>query len=283
MADQGNRFYKYPSAVFHGLAYAELATCVLLLAQKLMSEKSVWKTPIFIVCVLSVLVNMMNLGLYGEIMFELITYHGAATSVYDVCTNIIIFSLQIPVILNHIVILIRMDAFTDRKSVQFMVISGLAVIHLFAVIGSYVFGSMSFTEKLFYESKAYRPFILCSGLAILLDSTINVLSTVLFVKAIGKLFSVPTRQLILEIMYNHQGGRWIVVILSSIFFAFALIYTLIAGGANNVIATAYHVTPWANFLVLCTFIQFSYVTTKQVLKTHTVASRFKSNASSSAD
>ncbi|KAI8904859.1 hypothetical protein EDD86DRAFT_76686 [Gorgonomyces haynaldii] len=271
----GASYYLYPSAIFHGLAVHELTQCVMQLVSKLIQDRNAYKMPIFYVSVLAVIANIINLvGFMATLQF-LITPSGRTYTdpYYMRLLTMCVFTVQIPMILNHAVILLRTISFHKLKSKEFIGISLFAIVHLLAAVVSMVFGFLSTRRTDFYNDKQYYPaFVLFGGVAIFADACINIVSSILFIFTIGNALHVPRKELFYEMMMNNHGFRWVLVVLVNTYVLFSVLYTVISTtGGNNYIATAYHVLPFSNFLILFCFLQVSYQAARDLVIKHTMA------------
>ncbi|KAI8904858.1 hypothetical protein EDD86DRAFT_212941 [Gorgonomyces haynaldii] len=271
--------YLYPSAVFHGLAFHELMSCSYLLLSKAMSSEGakVVKTPIFIVSTIALILNTLNLFVFVGILDELVSPPSVFNKVYDTLLRVAVFSNQLPVLLNHCVIMIRMSTFEKWRSPKFMTVLLLVVLHLMATVMTMSYGFIVTQRSDFYNHKLYNYFILFSGLGLLLDAIINVVASFFFLHTIGSALEMTRNEMFKEMVFNHDLGRWMLIVGVNLFYVYTCVYTITIGN-SNIVATAYHVAPYSNFLVLYTFLEGSYVSAKSMVQRHTMANKTSTNS-----
>ncbi|KAI8904860.1 hypothetical protein EDD86DRAFT_212944 [Gorgonomyces haynaldii] len=144
-------FYLYPSAVFHGLAVHEFASCAYLLFKRLSDDFKVIKTPLFYLSCLALIANVIDLVAYSLALQFLIIPKSLAeySSPYYVrVLNMCVFAYQIPQLFNHAVILLRILGVHEQKSGQFLFLAFLAISHLLVVLIAWFYGYIATQRSL---------------------------------------------------------------------------------------------------------------------------------------
>ncbi|KAI8904861.1 hypothetical protein EDD86DRAFT_278028 [Gorgonomyces haynaldii] len=280
---QPSGLYLYPSAVFHGMAIKELFAIVYLMCRKYSQDRRVIKTPIFYTSLIALFLNLVDLLVFGASLQYIITPFlpdGYLSLYYTSILKAAVFVTQLPLIMNHTVILVRVVGIHTMKSKEFYFLSIMSVIHLMGAILMWFYGFLSVRRSDFFNSPEYTAFTLFAGICVVLDAIINVSAAILFLSMIGKALNVPTSQIMREMMFKHDGAKWILLILLNLYMTYTVILTLFIG-PNEWVTVSYHIGPFANFVTLYLFLECSYVAAKDIVQTHTTAMSFNKSSNMS--
>ncbi|KAI8908350.1 hypothetical protein EDD86DRAFT_247541 [Gorgonomyces haynaldii] len=264
-----NRFnpYLYNASVFHGVGLQEAACCLYLLLSKGLSDRKVTKTPIFVLSSIAFIVICVE---HGLIMFmgqflqnpppEDATDPGWIRYRYALQTMATI--LNTPKVCVHMVILLRIVAFNERKSPIFISVASLVAVFCCVFVVNAYLAVITTGQFHFFNAPTYKFWLFTTGICMALDAVINITAAIVFLKHIASVLKIPSAVLFRTIMVRHDGMRWLTLIGVNVYFVIAVIW----GVAVSDVST------FGMFIGLYTFLESSYVAAKQILEENTMAS-----------
>ncbi|KAI8909835.1 hypothetical protein EDD86DRAFT_247170 [Gorgonomyces haynaldii] len=264
--------YKLPGQVFQGAGIAEFLCCIMLMSRKYSSDPKVVKTAIFQVAMLAMLFAILTLISYMASMVMLIWLmpdNDPRWPTYYFFTIPVECLGSLTAFFMHVMMLIRLKAFSGTKSKRFIILTSLTGVHLIVgAVSAYLGIQVRLLRADFWLGPQYKIWILLAGMTVLIDAVLNITSAYFFLSHICNALNVSGREMVKEVLIHHDGARWIALVLTNI----NLIFTL-TGVSTNHIATVYHTIPLQYFLAIYCFLESSYFAAKDIMTKHSMGTR----------
>ncbi|KAI8914321.1 hypothetical protein EDD86DRAFT_199034 [Gorgonomyces haynaldii] len=249
--------------LFHGMTIHESCNCFMLLFSKLLSDNRSFRKPIWVLSLFVVLTNLVYVFSYTA--FYLFPEGGINQSV---SLAVIVFSGQIPVLLTHAVVMIRMTMIIRTRSKTFIVTSILIILHVICVMSIYYFGYLSISGPQFFSlSPHYGKLLASIGLELILDCAVTMISAIVFIHRIAKGLNIRTIDLVSFLGMKHDGPRWASILIVHLFFILVIAASLL-GESGYLSSVGYSMKPWSIAVVIYAFLESSYVSAQAVMETY---------------
>ncbi|KAI8904884.1 hypothetical protein EDD86DRAFT_212999 [Gorgonomyces haynaldii] len=236
--------YLFLSTVFHGISYCEASCCVALLLSKLLTDNTALKKPVFYLSCLSLAVNLVTQGAVTHAVSFLIHEPEESASdprwqAYYKATQLIAVTARMPELFTHIVILLRMSAFAESKTIGSAILTGMIVIHGLCYIPTVIFGYMTMSQPAFYLAPTYWLWMITSGVCLLTHAAISIMAAVLFLGRIAAVMQIPPSEIMRSIMLRHEGLRWIILICMNVYYIFAVAWSVLVSSSAQLVGISY--------------------------------------------
>ncbi|KAI8913459.1 hypothetical protein EDD86DRAFT_262454 [Gorgonomyces haynaldii] len=253
------------SMIFNGVGLHEACGCAFILISKLLADYKVWKTPIFYMSLISLIVNTIDAPPETLDSPHWQSYY-TALKLYTCIVNL-------PQVFTHCVILLRLRGFTDTRSKSFVSIGILVGLHALVYAANVYLGITVTQTQIFYQAPLYPIWIMSNGLCVVLDAIINIVASILFVLQIANALNIPQNQIFSIMMLRHDGLRWLTIIGMNCYFVTSVLYAVLINSTAKLVSVSYHAAPFGMYVVLYTFLECSYVAARTIIEEHSLAKK----------
>ncbi|KAI8907242.1 hypothetical protein EDD86DRAFT_209101 [Gorgonomyces haynaldii] len=267
MSTPDSRAWIYASAVLHGVAYHEWFSCLTMLLSKLTLDRNQIKRPVFLLSCVVMLTSILQLASLSNILDWFASpfpINGdvtlpVASSWYS---NVSSFSYSITMISDILIILllcVRLHGVFGWESSVFRAFVGVSAIGIVLHVVNLVIGVMVYsTGFLFASHSLFRSFTSIHCAVYFIDAALNFVGSLTFLWKLSEVLGLKSIKLGLEIIGNHDGPRYLIVIALNIFVIICVAYNAARLVQSDVSATAYHAGPWQVLVEMYVFLESSF-------------------------
>ncbi|KAK5664559.1 hypothetical protein QVD99_008621 [Batrachochytrium dendrobatidis] len=251
----------------------------------ILAKRNAWRTPLLRLAIITWLFIMVYLSLYITLVdLRISPYHFDITW-YRIRFIVLLSASSLSAIGLYSLLLIRIRMFFEARSITFIALASLGALTMTsAIVFSLCAGYMVMVfpeEKILIGGDVLQDHTV-SMLAAISHITQGVFSTIcsiLFLYSIANAVGMSSSTFASEMFLNHDGARFLIIIILCSLTAGCQIYNAIRSPDNYVVYLSYYVDAWLFPLEMYTFLSTSYVSAKEIIgKSKAATSRYQSNS-----
>ncbi|KAI8927621.1 hypothetical protein BC831DRAFT_451592 [Entophlyctis helioformis] len=243
-----------------GLGLHEMAASAIFLMSK---PKKAWNTALFRLAALSWLFTAAYLALYIIFIDYRISLYKTDEDWYRNRFVALMVSGGLAATCLFTMLLVRLRMFFENpRSVSFIALSA--------------FGGLTIISFLTFSAAAptwpsRKTVSILAAIAHIAQGIFSTVCSVTFLYSIAKAVGLSNKTFFTEVFLQHEGGRFLAIILLCLFTSACHIYIAINknGPDNYIVYTSYYTDTWLFPLELFTFLSTSYVSAKEIVEKHT--------------
>ncbi|KAH6574119.1 hypothetical protein BASA50_010069 [Batrachochytrium salamandrivorans] len=254
------------AGLFCGLGLHELASSLAFI----LAKRAAWHTPLLKIAVVTWACILAYLAMY-------ITFVDLRISPFVVDMDWYrrrFVALMIASCLSsfglYSLLLIRTSMFFKTRSITFIALSALCALTMLT--------AFTFSVCASYLALTVLPSSIAGG-DILQDKTVSMLAAIshitqgifsslcsfMFLFSIAKAVGMSSSAFVNEVFVNHDGARFVIIILLCVFTAGCQVYNALRGPNNYIVYLSYYVDAWLFPLEMFTFLSTSYMSAKELI------------------